>query len=107
MGALMTGIFETQMTSYNRIINEKLEKLESRFTLQFNQIENQVSEHQTQQIELTKAITTLSRVTTDLANKQHKFATYILPSNERIIKITNYYDWKHHDAHYKKIISNK
>jgi len=38
MGALMAGIFETQMTSYNRMINEKLEELENRFTLQSNQI---------------------------------------------------------------------
>ena len=56
MGALVASIIETQMMSYNRMINEKLEELENRFTLQFNQIENQVSELQTQQIELTKVI---------------------------------------------------
>jgi len=107
MGALMIGIFETQMTSYNRMINEKLEELENRFTLQSNQIKNQVSEHQTQQIELTKAIKTLSRVTADLANRQHKFETYILVFNEIIIKITNCYDWKHPNAYYKKTTPNK
>ena len=73
MGALVASIIETQMMSYNRMINKKLEELESKFTLQFNQIENQVSELQTQQIELAKAIATLSRVTADLANRQHRF----------------------------------
>jgi len=68
------------------MINEKLEELESRFTLQFNQIENQVSKLQTQQIELAKAIATLSRVTADLANRQHKFETYILAFNEQLLK---------------------
>jgi len=86
MGALVAGIIETQMMSYNRMINEKLEKLESRFTLQFNQIENQVPELQTQQIELAKAIATLSRVTADLANRQHRFETYILAFNEQLLK---------------------
>ena len=86
MGALVAGIIETQMMSYNRMINEKLEELESRFTLQFNQIEDQVSELQTQQIELAKAIATLSRVTADLANRQHRFETYILAFNEQLVK---------------------
>jgi len=86
MGALVAGIIETQLMSYNRMINEKLEELESRFTLQFNQIENQVSELQTQQIELAKAIATLSRVAADLANRQHRFETYILAFNEQLLK---------------------
>ena len=56
IGTLVASIIETQMMLYNRMINEKLEELESRFTLQFNQIENQVSELQTQQIKLIKVI---------------------------------------------------
>jgi len=68
------------------MINKKLEELERRFTLQFNQIENQVSELQTQQIELAKAIATLSRVTANLANRQHRFETYILAFNEQLLK---------------------
>jgi len=86
MGALVASIIETQMMSYNRMINKKLEELENKFTLQFNQIENQVSELQTQQIELAKAIATLSRVTADLANRQHRFETYILAFNEQLLK---------------------
>ena len=86
MGALVASIIETQMMSYNRMINKKLEELENKFTLQFNPIENQVSELQTQQIELAKAIATLSRVTADLANRQHKFETYILAFNEQLLK---------------------
>ena len=74
------------MISYNRMINKKLEELESKFTLQFNQIENQVSELQTQLIELAKAIATLSRVTADLANRQHRFERYILAFNEQLLK---------------------
>ena len=42
-------------------------------TLQLNQVESQVSELQIQQIELTKAIATLSRITANLANRQQRF----------------------------------
>jgi len=35
---------------------------------------------------LTKVIATLSRVTADLANRQHKFETYILAFNEQLLK---------------------
>jgi len=52
------------------MINKKLEDLEDKFTLQLNQVEDQVSELQVQQIELVKAIATLSRVTANLANRQ-------------------------------------
>ena len=86
MGALVASIIETQMISYNRMINKKLEELENKFTLQFNQIENQVSELQTQQIELAKAIATLSRITANLANRQQRFETYILAFNEQLLK---------------------
>jgi len=44
MGELIAGITEAQMKTYNDRINEKLEDLESRFTLQLNQVENQVTE---------------------------------------------------------------
>jgi len=86
MGALIAGIIEAQMTTYNNRINKQLDEMESRFTHRFNQIENQVSELQKQQIELTKAIATLSRVTADLANRQHKFEIYILAFNEQLLK---------------------
>ena len=57
MDALVARIIETQMTSCNRMINEKPEELEDRFILQFNQIDNQVPELQIKQIELAKVIT--------------------------------------------------
>jgi len=86
MGALITSIIETQMATYNQMINKKLEDLENKFTLQFNQIESQVSELQTQQMELAKAIATLSRITANLANRQHRFETFILAFNEQLLK---------------------
>ena len=70
IGALIASTIETQMLSYNQMINKKLEDLEDKFTLQLNQVEDQVSELQVQQIELVKAIATLSRVTANLANRQ-------------------------------------
>jgi len=41
------------------MVNDKLEDLESRFMLQLNQLEDQVTELQTQQLELANAIATL------------------------------------------------
>ena len=86
MSVIVAGIIEAQMATYNERINNQLEEMEDRFTHRFNQIEGQVSELQKQQIELTKAIATLSRVTADLASRQHKFETYILAFNEQLLK---------------------
>jgi len=60
--------------------------LEDKFTLQLNQVEDQVSELQVQQLELAKAIATLSRITANLANRQQRFETYILAFNEQLLK---------------------
>jgi len=74
------------MLPYNEMINKKLEDLEDKFTLQINQVENQVSELQVQQLELAKAIAKLSRITANLANRQQRFETYILAFNEQLLK---------------------
>ena len=74
------------MATDNKRINKQLEEMESKFTHRFNHIESQVSELQKQQIELTKAITILSWVTVDLANRQPKFETYNLAFNEQLLK---------------------
>jgi len=67
-------------------LTKKLEDLESRFTLQLNQVEDQVTELQVQQLELTNAITTLSRITSNLANRQQRFETYILAFNRQLLQ---------------------
>jgi len=50
--------------------NDKFEELKSQFMLQLNQVKDQVTDLQTQQLELANVITTLSRVTANLANRQ-------------------------------------
>ena len=86
IGALVAGIIEAQMKTYNDRINKRLEELESRFTLQLNQVENQVTELQVQQLELAKAIAKLSRITANIANRQQKFETYILAFNRQLLQ---------------------
>ena len=83
---LVAGFIKTQKVTYNKRINKQLDEIESRFTHRFNQIQSQVSELQKQQIEVTKAVATLSSVTTDLANRQYKFETYILAFNKPLLK---------------------
>jgi len=73
VGALVASIIQVQMKTYNDMVNDKLENLASRFTLQLNQVEDQVTELKTQQLELADAIATLSRVTAKLANRQQRF----------------------------------
>ena len=73
VGALVASIIQVQMKTYNDMVNDKLENLASRFTLQLNQVEDQVTELKTQQLELANAIATLSRVTAKLANRQQRF----------------------------------
>jgi len=51
-----------------------------------NQVENQVTELQVQQLELAKAIAKLSRITANIANRQQKFETYILAFNRQLLQ---------------------
>jgi len=86
IGALIAGIIEAQMKTYNDRINDKLEKLETKFTSQLNQVEDQVSQLQKQQIELTKAIAQLSRITANIAIRQQRFETYVLAFNRQLLQ---------------------
>jgi len=58
------------------VVNDNLEDLENRFTLQLNQVEEQVTKLQAQELEWTNAIPTLSRVTANLANRQRTFEKF-------------------------------
>ena len=58
------------MKTYNDMLNDKFEDLKSRSMLQLNQVKKQVTELQTQQLELANVIATLSRVTANLAKRQ-------------------------------------
>ena len=68
------------------MVNDKLEDLESRFTLQLNQVEDQVTELQTQQLELANAIATLLRVTGNLANRQQRFENFMFSFNRQLLE---------------------
>jgi len=74
------------MKTYSDMVNDKLEDLEDRFTLQLNQVEDQVTELQIQQLELAKAIATLSRVTANLANRQQRFENFVLSFNRQLLE---------------------
>ena len=50
VGALVASIIQVQMKTYNDMVNDKLEDLENRFTLHLNQVEDQVTEWQIQQL---------------------------------------------------------
>jgi len=76
VGALVTSIIQVQMKAYNDMVNDNLEDLENRFTLQLNQVEEQVTKLQAQDLELANAIPTLSRVTANLANRQRTFEKF-------------------------------
>ena len=86
MGALEASIIQVQMKTYNDMVNDKLEDLESRFTLQLNQVEDQVTDLQIQQLELANAIATLSRVTANLANRQQRFENFVLSFNRQLLE---------------------
>jgi len=86
VGALVAAIIQVQMKTYNDMVNDKLEDLESRFTLQLNQVEDQVTELQTQQLEQENAIATLSRVNANLANRQQRFENFMFSFNRQLLE---------------------
>ena len=86
MGALIASIIEVQIKTYNDMVNKKLEDLENKFTLQLNQVKDQVTNLQIQQLELANAIATLSRVMANLANKQQRFENFVLAFNRQLLE---------------------
>jgi len=84
VGALVASIIQVQMKTYNDMVNDKLEDLESRFTLQLNQ--DQVTKLQEQELELANAIATLSRVTANLANRQQTFENFMFFFNRQLLE---------------------
>jgi len=60
--------------------------LENKFTLQLNQVEDQVTDQQIQQLELANAIATLSRVTANLTNRQQRFENFVLAFNRQLLE---------------------
>jgi len=86
IGALMASIIEVQMKTYNDMVNKKLEDLESKFTLQLNQVEDQITDVQVQQLELANAIATLPRVTANLANRQQRFENFVLAFYKQLLE---------------------
>ena len=86
VGALVASIIQVQMKTYNNMVNDKREDSESRFTLQLNQVEDQVTELQTQQPELANAIATLSRVRANLANRQQRFESFMFSFNRQLLE---------------------
>ena len=89
VGALVASIIQVQMKTYNDMVNDKLEDLENRFTLHLNQVEDQVTELQAQQLELANAIATLSRVTDNLEidNKDLKTSCFLSIDNSSSNKL--------------------
>jgi len=57
--------------------------LKSQFTLQLDQVKEQVTEIQRQQLELANVIATLSRVTAKLANRQRRFEDFMFSFNRQ------------------------
>jgi len=74
------------MKTYNDMSDDKFEDLKSWSTLQLNQVEDQVTEWQTQQLELANAIATLSRVTATLANRQQRFENFRFSFNRQLLE---------------------
>jgi len=54
--------------------------------LQLNQVKEQVTELQTQQLELANVITTLSRVTAKLANRQQRIENFMFSFNRQLLE---------------------
>jgi len=74
------------MKTYNDMLTDKFEDLKSRSTLQLNQVEDQVTELQTQQLELANVIATLSTVTANLANRQQRFENFMFSFNRQLLE---------------------
>jgi len=84
-GTLVASIIQVQMKTYHDMVNDKLEDLESRFKLQLNQFEDQVTNLQAQELELANAIATLSRATANLANRQQRFENFMFSFHRQLL----------------------
>ena len=74
------------MKTYNDMSNDKFEDLKSQFMLQLNQVEDQATDLQTQQLEQANVITTPSRVTAKSANRQQRIENFMFSFNRQLLE---------------------
>ena len=67
------GTFQNQLRIFNDEINERLEKIKKDFTGQLNIVEDQISEINERELQLTQAINRLAEITAHLGRKQEDF----------------------------------
>jgi len=73
MGIALMGTFQNQIRKFSDEINERLEKIKKDFTEKINIIEDQISEINERELQLTRAINRLAEITTHIGRKQEDF----------------------------------
>ena len=78
MGIALMGTFQNQIRKFSDEINERLEKIKKDFTEQINIIEDQISEINERELQLTRAINRLAEITTHIVENRKTFKIYNL-----------------------------
>jgi len=86
VGALVASVIQYQLKSYNDILNDKLQKVESKFTKQINHVENQITKLQEQELKLVNALVNLARITAKLANRQQRFENLVISYSQQLME---------------------
>jgi len=86
VGAFVASVIQYQLKSYNDILHDKLQKMESKFTKQLNQVENQYTKLQEQELKLANALANLARITANLANRQQQFESLMMSYSQQLME---------------------
>ena len=72
------GTFQNQLKRFRDEINERLEKIKKDFTEQVNIVEDQISEINERELQLTQAINRLTEITAHIGRNRKIFKIYNL-----------------------------
>ena len=73
MGLALAGTFQNQLRRFSDEINERLENIKKDYTGQLNTVEDQISEINERELQLTQAINGLAEITTHIGRKLEDF----------------------------------
>jgi len=86
MGIALAGTFQNQLRRFSDEINERIENVKKDFSGQFNTVEEQISEINERELQLTQAINHLVEITAHLGQKQEDFHNLQFAEDKQLLE---------------------
>ena len=89
MGLALAETFQNQSRRFSDEINEQLENIKKYFTGQLNTVEDQITEINERELQLTQAINRLAEITAHIGRKQEDFQNLQFAVDKQLLEQQN------------------